>query len=86
MDNRRLILVVALGFVLISLWQAWTRDQSQSAQQAAATTQNAAIPGSPAESTAAKDIPATPAPTASGQTQGAVTGTPEAKSSASNKA
>lgn len=26
MDNRRLILVVALGFVLILLWQAWTQD------------------------------------------------------------
>lgn len=28
MDNRRLILVVSLGFVLILLWQAWTKDQS----------------------------------------------------------
>ncbi|HUM99031.1 MAG: membrane protein insertase YidC [Halothiobacillus sp. 20-53-49] len=36
MDNRRLILVVALGFVFILLWQAWTKDQ-QHAMQAAAT-------------------------------------------------
>lgn len=86
MDNRRLILVVALGFVLISLWQAWTRDQSQSAQQAAATMQNAAIPGSPAGPTAAQDIPATPAPAASDQTQGALPGTPAAKSTSTKAA
>lgn len=79
MDNRRLILVVALGFVLISLWQAWTHDQSQSAQQTAATLQNAASPESPAQPTAAKDIPANPAPSASGQDQSAVPGGPAAK-------
>lgn len=79
MDNRRLILVVALGFVLISLWQAWTHDQSQPAQQTAATLQNAASPDSPAQPTTANDIPATPAPSASGQAQSAVPGGSAAK-------
>jgi YidC/Oxa1 family membrane protein insertase len=84
MDNRRLILVVALGFVLISLWQAWTRDQSQSAQQAITTVQNASIPGSPSTPTATKDVPATPAPTASGQ--GALPGTPAAQTASTHAA
>jgi YidC/Oxa1 family membrane protein insertase len=47
MDNRRLILVVALGFVLILLWQAWTRDQQQAMQATATQAQSmptAAIP------------------------------------------
>lgn len=83
MDNRRLILVVALGFVLISLWQAWTRDQSQSAQQAAATLQNAAIPGLPSQSPSAKDVPTTtPAPATSGQTKATLPGTPASESDA----
>ncbi|MGC8698493.1 MAG: membrane protein insertase YidC, partial [Halothiobacillus sp.] len=47
MDNRRLILVVALGFVLMLLWQAWTRDQQQTVQAVAPQTSSlptAAIP------------------------------------------
>lgn len=49
MDNRRLILVVALGFVLILLWQAWTQDQRQTAlvnatQHTTTQTPNAAAP------------------------------------------
>ncbi len=48
--------------------------------------QNAAIPGSPAEPTAAQDIPATPAPTASDQTQSALPGTPAAKSTSAKAA
>ncbi|MHB9020714.1 MAG: membrane protein insertase YidC [Halothiobacillus sp.] len=58
MDNRRLILVVALGFVLILLWQAWTKDQQQAMN--VATTQAQPIPTS-AIPEHAKDLPnATP--------------------------
>ncbi|MHB1230516.1 MAG: membrane protein insertase YidC, partial [Halothiobacillus sp.] len=54
MDNRRLILVVALGFVLILLWQAWTKDQQQAMN--IATTQAQSIPTS-AIPEHAKDLP-----------------------------
>lgn len=60
MDNRRLILVVALGFVFILLWQAWTKDHQQAlsaASTAATTIQSATSPGG-----SPSDLPQTAAP------------------------
>lgn len=54
MDNRRLILVVALGFVLILLWQAWTKDQQQAVQAAATQAQSIPSTAIPAQ---ALDLP-----------------------------
>ncbi len=54
MDNRRLILVVALGFVLILLWQAWTKDQQQAMQAAVTQAQSMPATAIPAQ---AKDLP-----------------------------
>ncbi len=56
MDNRRLILVVALGFVLILLWQAWTQDQLHSS---AATTPSATLAPSSGGPAVPSDLPNT---------------------------
>ncbi len=53
MDNTRLILVFALGFVLLLLWQAWERDygtvptQQASVATEAASSEEAAVPQAP---------------------------------------
>ena len=66
MDNKRLFLLISLGFVLLLIWQAWQRDYGQPPQatQPASTASQApapsATPGAPDVPNAAK--PAT-APT-----------------------
>ncbi|WP_407275853.1 membrane protein insertase YidC [Halothiobacillus sp. DCM-1] len=78
MDNRRLILVVALGFVLILLWQAWTQDQlGKSASVPASQTNNSATESAVPS---AKDLPGT-APTSSSVPEGSAA-TPQADQSA----
>ena len=54
MDNRRLILIAALGFVLILLWQAWTHDQQQAFTAAATKAQSIPSTAIPEQ---AKDLP-----------------------------
>lgn len=60
MEQRRLILIIALGFVLILLWQAWLEDNKQP------------VDGGPAAQTtqAGVDQPATDRPAAGGPSVG----------------
>jgi len=55
MEQRRLILIIALGFVLILLWQAWLEDNQQPAQS-----------NPTAQTTSAVDAPAADRPAAGG--------------------
>ncbi|MCW9089603.1 MAG: membrane protein insertase YidC [Gammaproteobacteria bacterium] len=57
MDFQRLILVAALSFTLLIMWQAWQEDygQPQTENQAAAT-----VDGTSAESAVRKDMPSAP--------------------------
>ena len=65
MDNQRLLLFIALAFVLMMLWQAWQHDYGHApVPEAAAPTQQAA-PGTtqpPAASTTSEDLPGTTQP------------------------
>ncbi|HUX83011.1 MAG TPA: membrane protein insertase YidC [Halothiobacillus sp.] len=61
MDNRRLILVVSLGFVLILLWQAWTKDQSSVNVRPGETSH--VLSGAPGqEQSSVNDLPQSAAP------------------------
>jgi YidC/Oxa1 family membrane protein insertase len=64
MDNYRLVLLLALGLILVSLWQAWQEDQRvRHPTSPLAPTETAANPST--QSAAAPALPGTPAPGAS---------------------
>jgi YidC/Oxa1 family membrane protein insertase len=77
MDNPRLLLFIALAFVMMLLWQAWQHDYGHAPGQEAATSaqQETATPATPTgaqppAAPAAEDLPGTRKPasaTASGQ-------------------
>ena len=53
-DNKRLILLMALGFVLLLIWQAWQQDYGAQSKLATTATDNTA----PAASPLPTDVPA----------------------------
>ena len=68
MDNQRLILLVALSFTFLLLWQAWQEDYYRPASQSVSSSQGLSTdtPGSPSLSSAnqrqqAADLPTAPA-------------------------
>ena len=74
-DNKRLILLMALGFVLLLIWQAWQEDYGAQSRIATTATEST----TPAEPPLPKDVPtAAPAAVAS-------TATPDAPPAAAAK-
>ncbi len=57
MDNQRLLLYMALGFISLLLYQTWLQDYHMPAPGATQTTASTAQPG--AQSTSAADVPGT---------------------------
>src|SRR5690554_229403 len=53
MEQRRLILIIALGFVLILLWQAWLADNQHSDQRDPAAEAVTAVDAQPSDRPAA---------------------------------
>lgn len=63
MDFQRLLLVAALSFTLLMMWQAWQEDYGQP-KAPVAQTENSAVPAAP--DSAKKDLPAAPATSSGG--------------------
>jgi YidC/Oxa1 family membrane protein insertase len=57
MDNQRLILFVALGFVLLLIWQQWQSDYGPKTQSPAATSSSPEVAQEPAKAPEATDVP-----------------------------
>lgn len=60
MDNQRLILFVALAFVLLLIWQAWETEQRARTPVAAGQTSSTVAPDAPAASAPTRDVPSVP--------------------------
>jgi YidC/Oxa1 family membrane protein insertase len=80
MENLRLVLLFALGFILLLLWQAWNEDYGQKQQAPAVANERPETPATP--SPAAGGVPSTPQITASNAPSATVPATPTAGGSA----